>query len=60
MSSLMSSLKNHSELEVIDGGTLKNYMAENIVMNYSNIELHRILLSHNKKGMLSNSPVMPP
>jgi predicted O-linked N-acetylglucosamine transferase (SPINDLY family) len=35
---LMTSLKDHSELEVIDGTTLKTFMAENMVMNYSNIE----------------------
>lgn len=35
---LMTSLKDHSELEVIDGATLKTFMAENMVMNYSNIE----------------------
>ena len=35
----MSSLKDHSELEIIDGNTLKTFMAENMVMNYSNIEL---------------------
>lgn len=35
----MGSLKDHSEFEIIDGVALKNYMAENFVMNYSNIEL---------------------
>ena len=39
MQGLMLSLKDHSELEVIDGAALKNFMAENLVMNYSNIEL---------------------
>lgn len=60
MSGLMSSLKDHSEIEVIDGSTLKNFMAENLVMNYSNIELQRILFQHqNKKGM-HNSPIVHP
>lgn len=60
MSGLMSSLKDHSEIEVIDGSTLKNFMAENLVMNYSNIELQRILFQHqNKKGM-HNSPIAHP
>jgi len=36
---LMGSLKDYSEFEVIDGNTLKTFMAENFVMNYSNIEL---------------------
>ena len=35
----MGSLKDHSEFEVMDGNTLKNFMAENLVMNYSNIEM---------------------
>ncbi len=40
---LMSSLKDHSEFEVMDGNQLKSFMAENLVMNYSNIEMQRIL-----------------
>jgi len=39
---LMGCLKDHSEFDVIDGNHLKAWMAENLVMNYSNIELHRI------------------
>ena len=35
----MHSLKDYSEFEVIDGNVLKCFMAENFVMNYSNIEL---------------------
>lgn len=35
----MGSLKDHSEFEIMDGMTLKNFMAENLVMNYSNIEM---------------------
>ena len=38
----MGCLKNHSELDVIEGNQLKSYMAENFVMNYSNIELELI------------------
>jgi len=39
MTELMKSLKEYSELEVMDGNALKNFMAENLVMNYSNIEI---------------------
>lgn len=39
VSNLMGSLKEYSEFEVIDGSVLKCFMAENFVMNYSNIEL---------------------
>jgi hypothetical protein len=39
----MGSLKDHSEFEVIDGNALKGFMAEHLVMNYSNVELQRIL-----------------
>jgi hypothetical protein len=45
ISNLMGSLKDYSEFEVIDGNVLRNYMAENFVMNYSNIEIQRILFS---------------
>ena len=41
---LMSCLKSHSEFDVIDGNQLKSFMAENLVMNYSNVELHRVLM----------------
>lgn len=40
---LVDSLKSYSEFDIIDGNTLKNYLAENLVMNYSNIEIHKIL-----------------
>lgn len=40
---MMNSLKDHSEFEVIDGNTLKNFMAESLVMNYSNIEIQKVL-----------------
>jgi len=43
----MSCLKNHSELDVIEGIQLKSYMAENFVMNYSNIELNRVVMHQN-------------
>jgi hypothetical protein len=39
----MGSLKEYSEFEVMDGMTLKNFMAENLVLNYSNIEMQRVL-----------------
>ena len=35
----MESLKDHSEFEIMDGIAMKNFMAENLVMNYSNIEM---------------------
>ena len=40
----MSCLKSHSEFDVIDGNQLKSFMAENLVLNYSNVELHRVLM----------------
>ena len=55
----MGSLKDHSEFEVIDGNTLKGFMAEHLVMNYSNIELQRILYPSNKKGG-GHSPIVQP
>ena len=59
---LMCSLKEYSEFEVIDGSVLKCFMAENFVMNYSNIETQRVLFPQNKK--LGNqgglSPIVPP
>lgn len=39
----MDSLKEHSEFESIDGNLLKQFMAERLVLNYSNVELQRIL-----------------
>jgi hypothetical protein len=36
---LMDSLKEHSEFESIDGSLLKQFMAERLVLNYSNVEL---------------------
>jgi hypothetical protein len=43
MQGLIDSLKDHSEFESIDGNLLKQFMAERLVLNYSNIELQRIL-----------------
>lgn len=39
----MNCLKDHSAFDVIDGDQLKGFMSENLVMNYSNIELNRVL-----------------
>ena len=44
----MGSLKDYSEFEVIDGNMLKQFMAESFVMNYSNIELQKVLLPGKK------------
>ena len=43
MDNLVDSLKSYSEFDIIDGSTMKNFLAENLVMNYSNIEIHKIL-----------------
>jgi len=40
---LVEGLKSYSEFDIIDGSTMKNFLAENLVMNYSNIEIHKIL-----------------
>ena len=40
---MVDGLKGYSEFDIIDGPTLKNFMAENLVMNYSNIEIHKLL-----------------
>ena len=40
----MGCLRQHSAFDVIDGDTLKGFMSENLVMNYSNIELNRVLM----------------
>lgn len=40
---MVDGLKGYSEMEIIDGNNLKNFMAENLVMNYSNIEIHKLL-----------------
>ena len=41
---LMGCLRQHSAFDVIDGDNLKGFMSENLVMNYSNIELNRVLM----------------
>jgi len=51
----MESLNDHSEFDVIDGPTLKTFMAENLVMNYSNIELTRVLIQKKKSYSPMNS-----
>jgi hypothetical protein len=40
---MVDGLKGYSEFDIIDGPTLKNFLAENLVMNYSNIEIHKLL-----------------
>lgn len=50
---LVGSLKSHSEFDIIDGSVLKNFMAENLVMNYSNIEIHKILFQQMIMGQRS-------
>jgi len=40
---MVDGLKGYSEFDIIDGVTLKNFLAENLVMNYSNVETHKIL-----------------
>lgn len=43
---LLTSLKDHSEFEIIDGQNLKGFMAENLVMNYNNIEYQKQLFGN--------------
>ena len=50
----MTCLKSHNEFDVIDGNVLKSFLAENLVMNYSNIELHRVILQQ-KQNPNANS-----
>lgn len=40
---MVNGLKGYSEFDIIDGNTLKNFLAENLVMNYSNVDLHKLL-----------------
>ena len=57
----MQSLKDHSEFEIMDGNVLKNFMAENLVMNYSNIEMQKVIFQQNhKKSGSQSSPIIPP
>jgi len=41
---LMGCLKDHSEFDVIESAQLKGFMAENFVMNFSNIDLNKIAI----------------
>lgn len=52
---LLSCLSSHSEFEVIDGSQLKSFMAENLVLNYSNIELHRVVLQNKSEGVIGST-----
>lgn len=47
---LVDSLKSYSEFDIVDGATMKNFLAENIVMSYSNIEIHKILFQQMMNG----------
>lgn len=40
---MINGLKGYSEFDIIDGNILKNFLAENLVMNYSNVDLHKLL-----------------
>ena len=51
--SLVDGLKGYSEFDIIDGLTLKNFLAENLVMNYSNIEIHKLLFQQMINGKQS-------
>lgn len=54
MHELMGCLKDHSEFDVIESQQLKGFMAENFVMNFSNIDLNKIA-QHKKSEQNSNS-----
>ena len=49
----MDGLKGYSEFDIVDGLTLKNFLAENLVMNYSNIEIHKLLFQQMISGKQS-------
>lgn len=40
---MMEGLKDHSDFDIAEGDRLKNYLAESVVMNYSNVEIHKLL-----------------
>jgi hypothetical protein len=40
--SLIESVKDHSDFDVVDGQIFKNFLSENMVMNYNHIELGQI------------------
>ena len=44
MHELMGCLKDHSEFDVIENQQLKGFLAENFVMNFSNIDLNKITI----------------
>lgn len=44
----MGCLNEHSEFDVIESQQLKGFMAENFVMNFSNIDLNKIAI-HKKQ-----------
>jgi hypothetical protein len=48
----MGCLKDHSEFDVIENQQLKGFLAENFVMNFSNIDLNKITIY--KKSELNN------
>mmetsp|Transcript_26368 Transcript_26368/g.40242 ORF Transcript_26368/g.40242 Transcript_26368/m.40242 type:complete len:83 (+) Transcript_26368:1323-1571(+) len=53
---MVEGLKGYSEFDIIEGNQLKNYLAESIVMNYSNIEIHKLLyqqMRNSKQGLPS-------
>lgn len=57
----MGCLKDHSEFDVIENIQYKGFMAENFVMNFSNIDLNKIAMF--KKSELlqrsNNNPISP-
>lgn len=57
---LVDGLKGYSEFDIIDGSTMKNFLAENLVMNYSNIEIHKILFQQMINGTKSNASSFAP
>ena len=40
---MIDGLKGYSDFDIIDSNQLKNLLAESVVMNYSNIEIHKLL-----------------
>jgi hypothetical protein len=40
---MVEGLKGYSDFDIIDSLQLRNYLAESVVMNYSNIEIHKLL-----------------
>jgi hypothetical protein len=53
---MVEGLKGYSDFDVVDGASMKNFLAESIVMNYSNIEIHKLLyqqMATSKRGQPS-------